>query len=160
MLQIPELPLPSLISLSLAYNELPTVPPEMAANISSLQRLNLNFNDLSAVPVVTHSLTQLRQLSMSANPITALSNTSLLGVADHLEELDITNFDLNILEVRMVFALIIWLNILFQNGVLCKMYALRRLKISIYENIKNFNIPRLLEFNAGLRHLEIYVRPT
>ncbi|KAI4459845.1 antigen bsp putative-related [Holotrichia oblita] len=138
---VPELPLPSLISLSLAYNELPTVPPEIAANISSLQRLNLNYNDLSAVPVVTHSLTQLRQLQMSANPITALSNTSLLGVADHLEELDITNFDLNILE----------------NGILSKMHALRKLRISIYENIKNFNIPRLLEFNNGLRNLEVYV---
>lgn len=75
------------------------MPPEIAANISSLQRLNLNYNDLSAVPVVTHSLTHLRQLYMSANPITALSNTSLLGVADHLEELDITDFDLSILEV-------------------------------------------------------------
>ncbi|KRT80569.1 hypothetical protein AMK59_7610 [Oryctes borbonicus] len=98
---VPELLLPSLISLSLAYNALPTVPPEMAANISSLQRLNLNSNDLSAVPVITHSLTQLRQLLMSNNPITALSNTSLLGVADHLEDLDITNFDLNILESLM-----------------------------------------------------------
>lgn len=79
----------------------------MAANLSSLRQLNLDFNDLSAVPVVTHSLTKLRKLSMSANPITALSNTSFLGVAQHLKELDITDFDLNILEVSVPLHLLL-----------------------------------------------------
>ncbi|KAJ8969360.1 hypothetical protein NQ317_004632, partial [Molorchus minor] len=138
---VPSLPTPHLVSLSLSYNALPTVPPEMARNMTNLRRLNLDFNDLTAVPIVTHSLAQLRHLSMVANPITFLSNTSLLGVADHLVELDIRNFDLNILE----------------SGVFCKMYSLRTLKMSHYTNLKNFNIPSILQFSSGLRDLEIHV---
>ncbi|KAJ8916973.1 hypothetical protein NQ315_008373 [Exocentrus adspersus] len=140
--QVPTLPTPNLISLSLAYNSLPNVPPEMATNMTNLQRLNLNFNDLSAVPIVTHSLTELRYLSMVENPITFLSNTSLLGVAEHLVELDLRNVYLNTLEA----------------GAFCKMYSLRTLKISYYANLKNLNIPSILQFNAGLRNLEIHVR--
>ncbi|CAH0558981.1 unnamed protein product [Brassicogethes aeneus] len=138
---IPVLPTPHLVTLSLAFNSLPTVPPEMATNMTSLQNLNLNYNDLTAVPIVTHSLNQLRTLSMVANPITFLSNTSLLGVAGHLINLDIRNFDLTILE----------------SGAFCKMYSLRTLKINLYSNIKNFNIPSYLQFNSGLRNLEIHV---
>ncbi|XP_017770923.1 PREDICTED: chaoptin isoform X2 [Nicrophorus vespilloides] len=138
---VPELPLPNLLSLSLAYNYLPTVPPEMAANISSLMRLNLDYNDLTAVPIVTHSLTNLRELSLASNPITTLTNTSLLGVADYLERLDITNFDLNTLE----------------NGAFCKMYSLRSLRMSVYRNVKNFNIPTILQKTYGLRDLEIHI---
>ncbi|KAJ8961557.1 hypothetical protein NQ318_014809 [Aromia moschata] len=138
---VPTLPTPHLISLSLAYNALPTVPPEMATNMTNLQRLDLNYNDLTAVPIVTHSLLELRYLSMVANPITFLSNTSLLGVADHLVELDIRNFELNNLEV----------------GVFCKMYSLRTLKMNYYKNIKNFNIPSILQYTTGLRNLEIHV---
>lgn len=74
----------------------------MATNMTSLQDLNLNYNDLTAVPIVTHSLTELRSLTMVANPITFLSNTSLLGVAGHLITLDIRNFELNTFEVRLV----------------------------------------------------------
>lgn len=99
LFQIPPFPLPNLLSLSLAYNSLPTVPPEIASNISSLRKLNLDYNDLTAVPIVTHSLTQLRHLSLAGNPITVLSNTSLLGVAEHLAELDIRDFELNTFEV-------------------------------------------------------------
>nr|XP_023026888.1 chaoptin [Leptinotarsa decemlineata] len=138
---VPTLPTPNLVSLSLAYNSLPTVPPEMATNMTNLQSLNLNFNDLTAVPIVTHSLMELRYLYMVANPITFLSNTSLLGVADHLVELDIRNVELNSLE----------------SGAFCKMYSLRILKLNYYQNMKNFNIPTILQFVSGLRNLEIHV---
>lgn len=90
---------PNLLTLSLAYNSLPTVGLEIAGNISVLRYLNLDYNDLTVVPIVTHSLTQLRHLSLEGNPITTLSNTSLLGVALHLEELNLKNIDLTVLEV-------------------------------------------------------------
>ncbi|CAH1114704.1 unnamed protein product [Psylliodes chrysocephalus] len=138
---LPTLPTPNLISLSLSHNSLPTMPPEMATNLTKLQRLNLDSNDLTAIPIVTHQLTELRYFSIADNPITFLSNTSLLGVADRLVELDIRNFDLNTLE----------------NGIFCKMYSLRTLKLDYFPNIKNFNIPTILERNTGLRNLEIHV---
>lgn len=37
------------------------------------------------------------------------------------------------------------------------MYALQTLKMGSYHNVKNFNIPRVLKKNSGLRHLEIQV---
>jgi Leucine-rich repeat (LRR) protein len=98
-LQIPTLFTPNLVSLSLAHNSLPTVSPEIAGNVSSLRHLNLDHNDLSVVPIVTHSLTELTYLSMVANPVTTLTNTSLLGVANQLEELDLRHIDLSALEV-------------------------------------------------------------
>jgi hypothetical protein len=36
---------------------------------------------------------------MVANPVTTLTNTSLLGVANQLEELDLRHIDLSALEV-------------------------------------------------------------
>lgn len=47
----------------------------------------------------THSLSELRWLSLSGNPITALMNTSLYGVSPRLEYLDVTRLRLRILEV-------------------------------------------------------------
>ncbi|XP_050498519.1 chaoptin isoform X1 [Diabrotica virgifera virgifera] len=139
--QVPTLPTPHLISLSLSHNSLPTVPPEMTTNLTKLQRLNLDHNDLTAIPIVTHQLDELRYFSIAGNPVTFLSNTSLLGVADHLVELDIKNLELNTLE----------------TGVFCKMYSLRTLEMDQFPNIKNLNIPSLLQFNTGLRNLEIHV---
>lgn len=48
---------------------------------------------------VTHSLPHLRWLSLARNPITTLTNTSLLGVALRLEYLDISGLRLNTFEV-------------------------------------------------------------
>ncbi|KAJ3628300.1 hypothetical protein MTP99_015615 [Tenebrio molitor] len=139
--QIPTLFTPNLVSLSLAHNSLPTVSPEIAGNVSSLRHLNLDHNDLSVVPIVTHSLTELTYLSMVANPITTLTNTSLLGVANQLEELDLRHIDLSALE----------------TGALCKMHSLRTLRIDLYKNVKNFNIPRILQHTGGLKNLEIHI---
>ncbi|KAL1506530.1 hypothetical protein ABEB36_005874 [Hypothenemus hampei] len=138
---VPILPTPNLISLSLADNALPNMPPEMATNMTNLQRLNLDNNYLTIIPILTHSLFQLRHLSMVSNQITYLSNTSLLGVAEHLEELDIRNFDLTVLEA----------------GAFCKMYSLRTLKMNLYTGFKIFNIPSIIRWNSGLRNLEIHV---
>jgi len=44
-----------------------------------------------------------------------------------------------------------------QEGSLYQMTALRHLAISTYEKIKGLDIPRLLDYNNVLKHLEIEV---
>lgn len=140
LLTVPELSLPNLVYLSLAKNAMSSIPTEMAGNLTSLRDLNLADNNLTVVPVAVYSLTELKRLSLSGNPISVLSNTSLLGVANHLEELDITDLPLHTFEV----------------GALSKLNFLRTLKIGAY-NAKYFNIPRMVESNYALRNLEIEV---
>lgn len=140
LMSVPELYLPNLVYLSLAKNALSSIPTEMAGNLTSVRDLNLADNNLTIVPVAIYSLTDMKRLSLSGNPISVLSNTSLLGVANHLEELDITDLPLHTFEV----------------GTLSKLHFLRTLKISSY-NAKYFNIPRVLESNYALRSLDIEV---
>lgn len=93
------MPLPNVITLSIAYNLLPTIPAEMAASLNSLRNLNLAYNDLTTVPIAVESMSELRSLSLAGNPISVLSNASLLGISDNLEELDLSNIDLYAFEV-------------------------------------------------------------
>lgn len=57
---VPELALPSLRALHLSRNELPSVPQELAYNLTSIRNLDLSFNDLTNIPIMVHSLPQLR----------------------------------------------------------------------------------------------------
>ncbi|XP_035777157.1 chaoptin-like [Anopheles albimanus] len=136
---VPELASPSLRTLQISHNELPSIPPELAANLSALRSLDLSENDLTNVPLITHSLPNLRNLYLAGNPITALTNTSLLGAADTLESLDIANLQLHLIE----------------TGVLNKLHHLRSLRISTYPALASFNIPRILENANNLRELWI-----
>jgi Leucine-rich repeat (LRR) protein len=99
LIQAPDLALPNLRILRIAGNQLPSIPPELATNLTSLRELDLSYNDLTAVPLITHSLENLRSLSLAGNPITSLSNTSLLGAADTVEHLDIAHLQLLMIEV-------------------------------------------------------------
>lgn len=103
MFQVPEIPLPSLLTLDLSYNSISILPPEMSSNLSALRHLDLSHNLLTQVPLVTFSLQQLRALHISHNPITALTNTSLLGGAQKLRELDIRQLPLGYFEVNFDF---------------------------------------------------------
>ncbi|KAL4716304.1 hypothetical protein ACJJTC_014784 [Scirpophaga incertulas] len=141
LLTVPSMPLPKLKSLDLSYNNLPSIPVDVTANLTRLRKLDLSYNDLTTVPVATQSLNDLRWLSLSGNPITALMNTSLYGVSSRLEYLDVTRLRLRILE----------------HGVFGKMYALRTLKISVYPEVREFNVPRMLSYNAALENLFIDV---
>ncbi|XP_050098956.1 chaoptin isoform X2 [Anopheles aquasalis] len=136
---VPELASPSLRTLQISHNELPSIPPELAANLSALRSLDLSENDLTNVPLITHSLPNLRNLYLAGNPITTLTNTSLLGAADTLESLDIANLQLHLIE----------------TGVLNKLHHLRSLRISTYPSLGSFNIPRILENANNLRELWI-----
>ncbi|KAH9636120.1 hypothetical protein HF086_008420 [Spodoptera exigua] len=99
---------------------------------------HLGLKNVSLISA-THSLSDLRWLSLSGNPITALMNTSLYGVSPRLEYLDVTKLRLRILE----------------HGVFSKMYGLRTLKITAYSNVREFNVPKMLSYNAGLENLLI-----
>lgn len=101
LIQAPDLALPNLRSLSIAHNELPTIPAELAANLTSLRSLDISENDLTAVPLITHSLDNLRSLSLAGNPITSLTNTILLGASKTLEHLDISQLQLMTIEVKL-----------------------------------------------------------
>lgn len=75
----------------------------MSSNLTSLHYLDLSVNDLTVVPLITHSLPELKTFNLADNPITAITNTSFLGVADSLEELDIRRLTLSIFEVSACF---------------------------------------------------------
>ncbi|XP_063392648.1 chaoptin isoform X1 [Cydia fagiglandana] len=141
LLQVPTLQLPKLKSLDLSYNNLPSIAPDATAKLTHLRKLDLSYNDLSTVPVATHSLNELRWLSLSGNPITALMNTSLYGLSPRLEYIDLTHLRLKILE----------------HGVFNKMYGLRTLKITVYDNVRDFSIPKMLTHNAALENLLLEV---
>ncbi|CAK9809946.1 chp [Anthophora quadrimaculata] len=142
LLSVPELPLRRLQTLYLANNELASIPAEMASNLTSLHYLDLSANDLTVVPLITHTLPELKTFNLADNPITAVSNTSFLGIADSLEELDIRRLSLST----------------FESGALCKATKLRKLYITAYNGVKNFNFPNILQYNHGLRHLVIDVQ--
>jgi len=99
LIQVPDLALPYLRVLRLSNNGLPSIPTELAANLTSLRDLDVSHNDLTTVPLITHSLENLRSFSLAGNPISSLSNTSLLGIADTLEYLDIAHLELMSVEV-------------------------------------------------------------
>ncbi|KAK0165366.1 hypothetical protein PV328_003884 [Microctonus aethiopoides] len=142
LLSVPELPLHHLRTLYLANNELATIPAELASNLSSLHHLDLSHNDLTVVPLITHTLFELEIFNLAYNPITTITNTSFLGPADSLIELDIRGLPLST----------------FEAGALCKAKKLRKVYITAYTGIKNFKFPDYLEYNHGLRHLLIDVQ--
>lgn len=138
---VPELQLPGLQALRLSHNMLVQLPPEMANHLSSLRRLDLSFNGLSQVPLLTTELPQLRRLNLAGNPISVLSNTSLLGGAERLRELDLRRLPLQH----------------FETGALSKINALQSLMVSTYRGVPDFNIPMRLQENHGLRSLLVEV---
>lgn len=136
---VPDLPLPVLRILRLANNELPSIPQELAPNMSQLRVLDLSDNDLTAVPILTHSLVHLRWLSLAGNSIRTLTNSSFTRLSDDMAHLDIAQLNLNT----------------FEHGTLDTLRALRSLRMSTYPNIPLFNIPEVIDKVPNLRELWI-----
>lgn len=57
---VPEIRLKYLREFRLGYNELPSIPQELAHNMTNLRMLDLSNNDLTNVPLMTQSLPHLR----------------------------------------------------------------------------------------------------
>lgn len=74
----------------------------MASNLTTLHYLDLSYNDLTVIPIVTHTLPELKWLNLAHNPITAITNASFFGVMETLEYLDIRRLSLSVFEVRCV----------------------------------------------------------
>lgn len=100
LIQAPELSLPNLRYLEIAHNGLPSVQQELAANLTSIRSLDISFNDLPSVPLLVHSLPNLKTLSVAGNPITTLTNSSFIGASDTLESLNVGNLHLTTIEVN------------------------------------------------------------
>lgn len=60
LITVPELHLPYLRELHLSDNELPSISQELAHNLSSLQYIDLSWNDLTSVPLLIHTLPELK----------------------------------------------------------------------------------------------------
>ncbi|XP_069668870.1 chaoptin isoform X2 [Periplaneta americana] len=138
---VPDLPLPALRTLRLSDNHIEDIPAEMASNLTSLRRLDVSYNQLQAVPSAARSMNHLKYLELAANPITTLSSASFQGAMEYLQELDIRHLTLNY----------------FEPSALNKMTSLRTLYMSPYEDVRDFNIPQVIEENAGLRNLHLHV---
>ncbi|XP_067012092.2 chaoptin [Anabrus simplex] len=138
---VPEMGLTTLRYLGLAHNRIASLPTELALNLTSLRELDLSYNKLQTVPPATHAMPQLRHLSLAGNPITAMSDTSLLGVAERLHELDIRHLPLTY----------------FETSALNKMSALRTLHVSTYHQVSNLNLPTLVQANHALRNLHVEI---
>lgn len=96
---VPELLLPNLLTLSLGYNSLRSLPPEMATNVSLLRELELRGNDFSLVPGNIQNMGGLMKLGIGWNPIGVLGNASFFGMVEQLHELDLRDLPLEEVEV-------------------------------------------------------------
>lgn len=137
---IPEFPLGQLKRLSLAYNELTELPPELAINLTQLNYLDLKFNDFTIIPDLIKCLPQLHFLSISGNPITVLLNDSFEGISEELQELELSSLALNT----------------FDQGVLSHCRHLSRIVLSGYSFIKNFSIPKVTSQLYNLKTIELH----
>ncbi|PSN49296.1 Chaoptin [Blattella germanica] len=140
--EVPELPLHALRTLRISHNEIEDIPNELPTNLTSLRRLDISHNQFQTVPPAIRSLPQLRFLELESNPITTLSSVSFQGAMEELEELDLRHLPLNY----------------FEPNTLNMMNTLQTLKLSPYKEVRDFNIPQIIQQNHGLRdlHLEAF----
>jgi len=94
------LPLPSLLSLDLSGNQIASVSPDRASNLSSLRSLDLSHNELIGFPSIIMNLPELNNLNLSNNHIYDLNNSTLNIGVQKLISLDLSYMPLVSFEVR------------------------------------------------------------
>lgn len=129
-----QMPLFNLRILSIAGNSLPTLPAELAVNLSRLRDLDLNKNDFTTIPVLIGRLPNLRRLNLAHNPLSQISNSSLPE-------------RLSVLDLRSLFNLH---NV--EPDSICADTDLRVLKTGAWPHLDD-----LLDSCHGLRELEVHV---
>lgn len=64
--------LPNLLRVSLVNNKIATIDPRFFENLSTIEDLDLKFNNLSDVPVGIEYLAKLKRLGLTGNMLTTL----------------------------------------------------------------------------------------
>ncbi|XP_050544183.1 chaoptin isoform X2 [Daktulosphaira vitifoliae] len=141
LINIPELPLPSLVHLDLSRNQIASISSEKASNLSSLQHLDLSNNELIGFPPIVMSLPQLNSLNLANNHIYDINNNSLTMGVQKLITLDISYLPL----------------MSFETGALNKMISLRTLVISTFVAVKDFNVASCIGDIHTIRNLNLKV---
>ncbi|KAJ8950482.1 hypothetical protein NQ314_007869 [Rhamnusium bicolor] len=133
----------TLCELDLSWNSISSLSHGgLLSRFKNLIYLDLSYNRLAQIDGGTFKgLPRLSRLDLSHNSQLALEPNGL-----SFQGLEYSLLHLNLDNVSLTMA-----------GVFCKMYSLRTLKINYYRNLKNFNIPSILQFSAGLKNLEIHV---
>ncbi|VVC30144.1 Hypothetical protein CINCED_3A012200 [Cinara cedri] len=89
LIEMPPLPLPSLVSLRLSNNKLEKIPKSSMEMLSQLKTLYLNDNKLTSSPGhIWPSLPSLKTLDLSSNPIKTITKASFSGLT-HLQHLQV-----------------------------------------------------------------------
>lgn len=99
ILQMPELPLPSLLYLDVSRNQITAVPSDRASNLTLLRNLDLSYNELIGVPSIIMSLPDLNNLNLANNHIYDLNNSTFTIGVQKLITLDLSYLPLVSFEV-------------------------------------------------------------
>ncbi|KAI9550756.1 hypothetical protein GHT06_013401 [Daphnia sinensis] len=133
--------LPELLSLNVSYNTVENLPSDFFTRYANLKEFDISYCQLTVLPESPWSTaSKLRSLRLNGNNLTALANGTLASMKS-LEYLNIQNLPLQT----------------FEEGSLFQMTNLRHLAIGTYEKVKGLDIPKLLDFNHAIKHLEIDV---
>lgn len=120
--QIPELPLPSLLSLDLSMNMIDITSTDRASNLSLLRHLDLSYNLLNAFPSIITNLPELNSLNLAGNRIYDLNNNTFTMGIKKLISLDLSYLPLVSFEVRPItiyFNGKLWFIVVFLNDYNC-----------------------------------------
>ncbi|XP_046462597.1 chaoptin-like [Daphnia pulex] len=133
--------LPELLSLNISYNTVENLPSDFFTRYANLKDFDISYCQLTVLPESPWSTaSKLRSLNLSGNNLTVMANGTLASMKS-LEYLNIKNLPLHT----------------FEEGSLFQMTNLRHLAIGTYERVKGMDIPKLLDFNHAIKHLEIDV---
>ncbi|KZS08454.1 Chaoptin [Daphnia magna] len=170
--------------LDASHNEITSITPDQLKKLTDLVYLDLSNNAISTLTEKTFSsLNRLAYLDLSSNPMQTVADhifDNLLQSLVHLNLADIGSVDLGDFHLPELLSLNVSYNTVenlpsdfftryanlkefdisycqLTEGSLFQMTNLRHLAIGTYEKVKGLDIPKLLDFNHAIKHLEIDV---